>query len=53
MIIQQKCPICEGTGFVQGGFYNAVPGGLKISVTSTETCRNCSGTGVVYVRQYD
>jgi hypothetical protein len=51
MIIQQKCPICEGHGLVQGGFYNSIPGVMSISSNCTEVCRNCSGSGVVYVEQ--
>ena len=42
MIIQQKCPICEGNGIVSGVFYD---------ILITETCKNCAGTGVVYVEQ--
>jgi hypothetical protein len=51
MIIQQKCPICEGHGLVQGGFYNSIPCVMSISSNCTEVCRNCSGSGVVYVEQ--
>jgi RecJ-like exonuclease len=51
MIIQQKCPICEGHGIVDGGFYNSTPGNQSISTNSSEICRNCNGTGVVYVKQ--
>jgi len=49
--IQQKCPICEGHGIVPGGFYNSVSGAEMISSSGTEMCRNCNGTGVVYVKQ--
>lgn len=51
MIIQQKCPICEGHGNVIGGFYNILPGCQGVTSVLTETCRNCLGTGVVYVKQ--
>lgn len=49
--IAQKCPICEGRGNVYHGFYehsNPVygTGGLL-----TEVCRNCAGTGILYVKQ--
>lgn len=53
MIIQQKCPICEGHGIVVGGFYSALPGCQTVTSQLTETCRNCLGTGVVYVKQDD
>jgi len=51
MIIQQKCPICEGRGNVIGGFYSATPGCQTVTSHLTETCRNCLGIGVVYVQQ--
>ena len=51
MIIQQKCPVCDGHGIVSGGFYNSVPGAIMASTNCTEVCRNCSGSGVVYVEQ--
>ena len=44
------CPVCEGRGIVPAGFY-AVPK-QQPSYTSTssgpETCRSCSGKGIVY-----
>lgn len=51
MIIQQKCPICEGHGNVIGGFYNSLPGCQTVTTHVSETCRNCCGTGIVYVLQ--
>jgi len=51
MVIQQKCPICEGHGIVVGGFYNVSPNIPCVSTVATETCRNCGGSGVVYVEQ--
>ena len=51
MITQQKCPICEGTGNVTGGFYNSLAGVPYTSTMVMEQCRNCNGTGVVYVNQ--
>ena len=42
-----RCPVCEGRGCVSAGFY-----GLQVtagdSTTSTESCRSCGGTGVVW-----
>lgn len=49
--IQQKCSVCEGHGIVPGGFYNSVPGAIMVSTNCSETCRNCNGAGVVYVKQ--
>ena len=51
MTLQQKCPICEGHGNVPGGFYNALPNSPWSSTNVSETCRNCAGSGVVYVYQ--
>lgn len=51
MTIQQKCPICEGHGNVQGGFYNQLPNCPCMSSVTSEQCRNCDGTGIVYVQQ--
>jgi len=38
------CPVCNGSGNVPNGFYDA---GLTI-ITSPETCRSCNGTGIIY-----
>jgi DnaJ-class molecular chaperone len=40
-----KCPVCSGTGNVLSGFYL---GGGAVFNASTETCRSCSGTGIVW-----
>ena len=47
MLLQQKCPICEGHGIVVGGFYTTPPGCDGVSFSATEECKNCSGSGVV------
>ena len=49
--IAQKCPICEGRGFVAGGFYTSTPGCGSVTANITETCRSCAGTGILYVKQ--
>lgn len=36
-----KCPVCEGRGLVEGGFYFGSPGFDK------EQCRSCVGRGVI------
>ena len=38
------CPVCQGRGVVHAGFYT---GGDSISTTS-EVCRSCSGTGIIW-----
>jgi DnaJ-class molecular chaperone len=43
----QKCPICEGHGFVPGGFYYTTPYSQGYSSVSTEQCRTCLGTGKI------
>ncbi len=53
MIIQQRCPICEGHGQVVGGFYNTIAGCQSVSSSVFETCKNCLGTGVVSVGQWN
>jgi DnaJ-class molecular chaperone len=51
MIVQQKCPICEGRGNVEGGFYNSIPNCPTMALEALEMCRNCKGSGVVHVKQ--
>lgn len=41
------CPICGGNGLVSAGFYNKV-GDSWASSQTTEACRSCSGTGVLW-----
>lgn len=40
------CPVCGGRGWVMPGFYN--PWGLLGSNVADETCRTCSGSGVLW-----
>ena len=44
----QKCPVCNGRGIVPQGFY-MVPEGQDFSSSSTapETCKTCSGSGII------
>ena len=39
------CPVCEGRGSVPPGFYSP---GTTYDVTQRETCRTCSGMGIVW-----
>lgn len=45
-----QCPICLGCGNVPGGFYNVVAGHIDgwISASSSEMCRACNSSGVIY-----
>jgi len=40
-----KCPICEGRGFVPAGFYGETHG--KAIECRNEECRSCHGKGIV------
>lgn len=42
-----KCPICNGTGIVPGGFYFSVNGYCSTTNT-TEICRQCQGSGIIW-----
>ena len=44
----QKCPICNGSGLVSGGFYNhAGDYPYWTSGNAAETCRACGGQGII------
>ena len=48
-----RCPICNGTGIVPGGFYFSVNGYCS-STNTTEMCRQCKGSGIIWgVEDYD
>ena len=42
-----RCPICNGTGIVPGGFYWSV-NGHSTSTNTTEMCRQCHGSGLIW-----
>lgn len=42
----QRCPVCNGTGHVDSGFYNQTSGDWS-SAGGTEMCRSCNGKGFV------
>ncbi len=52
-----KCPVCNGRGVVEGGFYNQPPMSHEYRPTSTgpmtETCKACSGTGILWGFSYE
>jgi DnaJ-class molecular chaperone len=43
-----RCPICNGNGLVPNGFYMQTSGYWSTSSTTTEMCRSCNGTGIVW-----
>jgi len=43
-----KCPVCNGTGIVPGGFYIST-GEFSITGTNQETCRSCDGKGYIII----
>lgn len=49
-LVAQKCPVCNGTGYVPYGFYTQnLQGQWTTSATGHETCRSCHGLGYVVV----
>jgi len=43
-----RCPVCNGNGLVQNGFYSQTSGCWTSGSTEFEQCRSCGGTGVVW-----
>jgi len=44
----ERCPVCNGNGVVDKGFYNQTSG-QWVSAGGTEKCRSCDGNGYVLV----
>ncbi len=42
-----RCPVCDGAGVVHATLY----GGVELGTASTEPCRSCTGTGIVWLQQ--
>ena len=42
------CPVCQGRGSVALGFYGTTTGFWSGSNLTTEPCRSCGGTGVIW-----
>ena len=42
-----KCPICNGTGIVSGGFYLST-NGYSTSSSTSEVCQQCQGSGIIW-----
>ena len=49
--IPHKCPVCNGVGKVPIGYYNANQRFSTTSSATPETCKSCSGKGIVYVTE--
>ena len=48
MKLWQKCPICDGTGNVSGGYFmRAGDSPTWTSDRTIEECQKCNGTGVI------
>lgn len=43
-----RCPVCNGRGFVPGGFYSSTSDVWITGTLATEVCRTCQGKGVVW-----
>jgi DnaJ-class molecular chaperone len=43
------CPVCGGNGMVSGGFYDKAGVEQWSSITASEPCRTCKGTGTIYI----
>jgi len=42
-----RCPVCNGTGHVDNGFYTQTSGQWASSSSTPEMCRSCNGRGYV------
>jgi len=51
-MIPHKCPVCNGNGIVDAGFYTQTSG-YWTSAGGTEMCRACNGTGIVWEKAGD
>lgn len=45
-----KCPVCEGRGTVDLGFYSGVNHGSTSTVPITEQCHSCKGAGYLLIQ---
>lgn len=48
----ERCPVCNGKGIVQNGFYSSVTGYTISTTTAFETCRSCYGKGYIIIPDY-
>lgn len=47
----EVCPVCQGTGMVQSGFYSSSIGYWTSNTIGTETCRSCNGKGYIQITE--
>lgn len=49
-MVPNKCPICQGSGNVPGGFYDSTPGHVETwtSNRSIDKCKACYGSGIIW-----
>ena len=50
-MIPHKCPVCNGRGVVEGGFYNPPMSHEYRPTTTTPTteiCKSCNGQGILW-----
>ena len=48
-MIALLCPVCNGKGKVDNGFYNQTSGNWSTASAEPEMCRSCSGKGYILV----
>jgi len=49
-MIPHKCPVCDGNGIVDTGFYTQTSG-YWTSTGGTEMCQACNGAGIVWEKE--
>lgn len=42
------CPVCRGNGLVPNGWYARTNGNWSAADTTSERCRSCLGTGLIW-----
>jgi hypothetical protein len=42
-----RCPVCGGKGIVPNGFYSSTEETWSTTSVTPETCRSCSGSGII------
>ena len=47
MAVWQKCPICDGSGIVSGGYFERCGVEQWTSANAAETCWVCGGSGII------
>jgi len=47
----QRCPVCNGNGLVDNGFYRQTSGTWTTTNTAPEKCKSCNGQGIVWMSE--